>query len=101
MFKASYTVEGIRGIQKGGGSARRVAVDEIAKSVGGTIESFYFAFGDDDVYLIADLPDNKAAAAIVLAVGASGAVALKTVVLLSPEEIDGAAERTVAYRPPG
>jgi len=101
MFKASYTVEGIRGLQKSGGSARRAVLDEVAQGVGGTIESFYFAFGDEDVYLIADLPDNKSAAAIAIAVGAAGAAAVKTVVLLTTEEIDGAAERTVAYRPPG
>ena len=67
----------------------------------GRIESFYFALGDDDVYVIAELPDNEAAAAIALTVNASGAVNIKTVVLLTPEEVDAAAQRSVDYQPPG
>ena len=69
--------------------------------LGGTLEAFYYAFGDDDVYVIADLPDNVTAAAVSLAVGASGGARLKTVALVTPEEIDAATEKAVAYRPPG
>jgi uncharacterized protein with GYD domain len=101
MIEASYTLEGIRGVQGAGGSARREAVSKVAESVGGTLEAFYFAFGDRDVYSIVDLPDNEAAAAVALTVNASGAVNIKTTVLMTPEEVDAAARRSVDYRPPG
>ena len=101
LIRARYTAEGARGIASGGGSARRAAVEKMVSGVGGSLESFYFAFGDDDVYTIVELPDHKAAAAVALAVNASGAVNLRTVVLLSPEEIDAAAQQTVGYTPPG
>jgi len=101
LIEASYTLEGIRGVQSAGGSSRREAVSKVAESVGGTLESMYFAFGDRDVYTIVDLPDNEAAAAVALTVNASGAVNLKTTVLMTPEEVDAAARRSVEYRPPG
>jgi len=101
LAEASYTQEGVEGVQSAGGSSRRDAVARVAESVGGKLESFYFAFGDSDAYVILDLPDNESAAAVALAVNAAGAVTLRTVVLLTPEEIDAAAERSVDYRPPG
>jgi len=101
LFEASYSVGGVRGVQREGGSSRRDAVTKLAESVGGRIEGFYFAFGDRDVYVIADLPDNESATAIALTVNGSGGTNLKTTVLLSPEEVDAAAKRSVEYRPPG
>lgn len=96
-----YTQDGVRGVQSAGGSSRRDAVAQVAESVGGELESFHFAFGERDAYVIADLPDNESAAAVALTVNASGAANVKTVVLLTPEEVDAAAQRSVAYRPPG
>ena len=101
LIKASYTAEGAQGIQSKGGRARRDAVDATVRGLGGQMESFYFGFGDADAYVLADLPDNVAAAAISLAVNASGAVAAQTVALLTVEELDEAAKRSVDYRPPG
>ena len=98
---ASYTAEGIKGVVDKGGTARREAVEKLAADLGGTVESFYFAFGEDDAYVTIDLPDNIGAAAVSMAVGASGKVRTKTVVLLTPEEIDRAAQTKVGYRPPG
>lgn len=98
---ASYTSEGIKGVVTKGGTARRDAVSKMATDLGGQVESFYFAFGDDDAYVVVDLPENMSAAAIGLAVGASGMARTKTVVLLTPEEIDRAAKTQVAYQPPG
>lgn len=69
--------------------------------MGGKLEAFYYAFGDSDAFVIVDAPDNATTAAISLAVNSSGAVALKTTPLLTPEEIDQAAQKTVSYRPPG
>lgn len=68
---------------------------------GGTIEAFYFSFGDDDVIAIGDFPDNESAAAFSFAVNASGAVKIKTTVLMTPEEVYKATKKTVKYRPPG
>lgn len=101
LIEASYTVEGIKGIRSGGGSSRRDAVASAVESAGGRLESIYFAFGDHDVYAIIDLPDNESATAVALTVNASGAVNARTTVLLTPEEVDAAANRSIEYRPPG
>ena len=101
LFQASYTPQGVEGIRSNGGSSRRDAVAAVADGLGGSLESFYFAFGESDVYTVVDLPDNETATAIALTVNASGAVAVKTTVLLTPEEVDAAANRSVDYRPPG
>ena len=101
LFEASYTQDGVKGIQSAGGSSRRDALAKVAESVGGRLESFDFAFGENDAYVIADLPDNESATAVALTAGAAGGATVKTVVLLSPEEVDAAAARSVDYRPPG
>jgi uncharacterized protein with GYD domain len=101
LFQASYTTEGLEGIRSAGGSARREAITQMAESVGGRLESFHFAFGNRDAYVICELPDNQSAAAVTLAANASGAVSVETVALLTPEEIDEAANRSVDYSPPG
>ncbi len=101
LLEAMYTPDGVKGVQSGGGSSRKDAIARVIESVGGTLESLHFAFGERDAYVIADLPDNEAAAAIALTVNASGAAAVKTVVLLTAEEIDAAAQRSIDYRPPG
>jgi uncharacterized protein with GYD domain len=101
LIQASYTAQGVEGVQSKGGTSRRQAVADVASSVGGQLESFYFGFGDHDVWAIVDLPDNEAAAAVALTVNAAGGATTKTTVLLTPEEIDEAAKRSVDYRPPG
>jgi uncharacterized protein with GYD domain len=101
LIEASYTLEGVKGVQAKGGSARRDAVAALAESLGGTLESFYFAFGDSDAYVTVDLPDNEAATAVALTVNSAGGAAVKTTVLLTPDEVDAAAQRSADYRPPG
>jgi uncharacterized protein with GYD domain len=101
LIQASYTAEGIKGLMKDGGSRRRAAAESALKGVGGKLEAFYFALGETDVFAIADVPDNATAAAVSLAVSASGAVQTKTIVLMSPEEMDQAAKKTISYAPPG
>jgi uncharacterized protein with GYD domain len=101
LVKASYTVEGTKGVRSGGGTSRREAVAKMAEGLGGRLESFYFAFGETDAYVVLDMPDNTAAAACSLAVTSVGAAATEMVVLLTPEEIDAAAKMSVDYRPPG
>lgn len=101
LWKVSYSAEGVGGVVKEGGSSRRATVEKLVSGLGGTLESFYFAFGEYDAFVIADLPDDKTAAAVSLTVGATGAASLDTVKLLSPEEVDEATKISVSYRPPG
>ena len=101
LWQASYTSEGVKGLLKDGGTGRRKAAEELAASVGGKIEAFYFAFGDTDVYAIVDFADNVAASAAALTVAGSGMVNVRTTVLMSPEEVDKALKAKVKYRAPG
>jgi uncharacterized protein with GYD domain len=101
LITADYSTEGVQGVKRKGGSSRRDAVTTMVEGAGGSLESFHFAFGENDAYVIVELPDNEAAAAVALSVNAAGAVAAKTTVLLTPEEVDAAAERSVSYTPPG
>jgi uncharacterized protein with GYD domain len=101
LFEVSYTREGVAGFLEEGASRRRDAAAETFASLGGHLESCYFSFGQCDVVVIGDLPDNEAAAAVALTVNASGAITGKPTVLLTPEQVDDATKRPVVYRPPG
>ena len=102
LLKVSYSPEGLKGVMKAGGNSRVKAVEQMLAGVGGSLESFYFAFGDDDVYCIADVPDQKAAIAIAAAIGSTGAISsYKTTVLIDPSEVDEALNVAVDYAPPG
>ena len=101
MITANYTSEGMAGVRAAGAKSRVDAVSTMLEAMGGSLESFYFAFGDTDAYVIVDLPDAEAAAAVALTVNAAGGATTRTVLLLTPEEVDAAAERSVEYRPPG
>ncbi len=102
LLKARFSPEGLAGVMKEGGSARRAVADDLAKRLGGAVESYHFAFGDDDAYVICDLPDNKAAATVAMTVSSSGRVSVTTVALLTVDEVDAiAAGRKLEYAPPG
>jgi len=101
LIQANYVGEGVKGLLKDGGTSRRAAVANLFQSQGGAMEAFYYAFGETDCYVIGDLPDNASMAAVALTIGASGVVAVKTTVLLTPEEIDEATKKTPSYRAPG
>ena len=101
MFIARYTSGGVKGVAKAGGSSRRSAIEKMAAGLGGRLETFDFAFGEDDVYTTVELPDNKTAAAVALAINSTGHTSVRTVVLLTPEEVDAATTQSVHYTPPG
>jgi uncharacterized protein with GYD domain len=101
LIEATYGSEGVRGVAQKGGSARRDTVGELISSLGGTMESFYFAFGDADVYVIVDLPSDEAATALALSINQTAATKIRTVVLLTPEQVDKAAGMVPEYKPPG
>ena len=101
LWRVSYTTEGAQGLLAEGGTGRRAAVTKALESIGGTLESFHYALGQDDAYLIAQVPDDTAAAALSLRVAAAGGARITTVPLLTPEEMDAAVSRGVSYTPPG
>lgn len=100
LFRGSYAPSGAAALLSEGGTPRRKSVEKLARSLGGKVESMYFAFGDRDAYVIAELPDPAAAAAFSLAAGAGGGVRVETVVLLTAEEMDAASKKSMDYRPP-
>jgi len=100
LLQASYTQSGLKGLVKQGGTARREAVEEAIKGIGGKLEAFYFGFGESDVYLIMDVPDNVSATALALAVNQAGGAHTRTTPLITPEEVDRAAKKKIAYRAP-
>lgn len=101
LFSGSFIGEGIKGLLKDGGSGRKEAVEKLLASMGGKLESYHFSFGTNDFFIIAEAPNNIQAAAGALIASASGAVSVKTTVLLTPEELDEVSKITVDYRPPG
>ncbi len=101
LVRASYSAEGAKGLLKEGGTARKAAIEQVIASAGGTVETLYFALGDDDVIIIADLPDNASVTAASLTAAAAGTGSIRTTVLLTPEEVDEASKKSLSYRPPG
>ena len=101
LIEGSYTADGIKGVIKEGGTGRRAAVSDALKALGGKIDSMYYAFGETDVYVIVDAPDNLTMAALAMGVAATGAVRIKTTVLMTPEEIDQAIKKSTTYKAPG
>ena len=101
LIEARYTAEGLKGLLKDKASGRRAAVNTALDGLGGKVESFYYTFGNNDVIVICDLPDNVSAAALSLAVSATGMVRTRTTTLLSVEEADSAIAKGAKYRGPG
>lgn len=101
LFYGSYTQEGFQGLVNEGGSGRVEAARQALGSVGGELEAFYFAFGENDFYITVDLPDHVSTSAISFVGNLSGTFNIKTVVLLTPEEVDEAVKKSVNFRPPG
>lgn len=98
---ADYSAEGARGLMAAGGSARKTAVEKMVAGLGGHMETFDFAFGGEDVYIIAEMPDSESAAAMALTVNGAGAAHVRTVPLLTPEQLDRAAQLRPEYAAPG
>ena len=102
MIEAAYSPDGLKGVIAKGGSSRREAIQTMAESLGGIVDALYFAFGDSDIFVVIDMPDNVSTAAVMMTVSASGALSnAKTTVLLTPEDVDEAAQKSVDYSPPG
>ena len=101
LFEANYVGDGIKGLMREGGTKRREALVEALTSVGGSLECFYYAFGDTDVLGVFDVPDQASAAALSLMINSSGNVDVRLKPLMTVEDIDEAAKKTPSYRAPG
>lgn len=101
LVHGNYVGEGIKGLLKEGGSSRRDAIEKLAAAQGGSVEGVYYAFGETDIFIIFDMPDNASMAAASLVATASGTVTVKTTALMTPEEVDEVTKKAVVYRPPG
>jgi uncharacterized protein with GYD domain len=101
LIQATYTPEGTKGLLKEGASGRRAAVEQVVTGLGGKVEAVYYAFGQDDIVLIIDLPDAVSMAAVSLTVKASGGLQTRATPLLGVDEIDEATRRQVDFRAPG
>ena len=101
LARGKFTRQGLEGLRSSGAAGRTDMNRRAIESLGGTLECYYFAFGEWDVYAIVDLPDDEAAASASLAVNSSGAVQTEVVKLLTPEQVDAAFQRNPDYRPPG
>ena len=101
LFEANYVGEGIKGLLREGGTKRRDALVEALKSVGGSLESFYYAFGETDVLGVFEVPEPSDAAALSLMINSTGSVNVRLKPLMMPEDLDDAAKKTPSYRAPG
>lgn len=101
LFKVSYSVDGLKGVMQEGAENRAAFIAKMAADLGGSLESFDFGFGETDVYALCEIPDDETAAAVAMAVGASGTGSIETVKLLTPAQVDRARDITTGYRAPG
>ena len=101
LLRATYQAKGAQGLLREGGSSRRSTIDQLIKGMGGSMEAFYFAFGEEDVYVIADMPDDASVTAVSLCINAARTVKVSTTVLITPEVMDAAAKKSISYRAPG
>ncbi|HUP03294.1 MAG TPA: GYD domain-containing protein [Bryobacteraceae bacterium] len=101
LVQAKYTSQGIQGLVNDSATGRRADVQSAVKAAGGQVEAFYYAFGEDDVISIVDLPDQITAAAFSLTISGTGAVNVKTTPLLTVEDVDKALDLQMKYRAPG
>ncbi len=101
LCQVNYVGEGIKGLLKDGGSKRRAVTEKLFQSLGATIEAYYYAFGDTDLYIIGEFPNHAAVTACALTVAATGTISVKTTVLLTPEDVDAAAKLKATYSAPG
>lgn len=101
LIRGTYNADGTKGLIQEGGSGRKNTISKLLADMGGKVEAFYYAFGEDDVVLIIELPDDITAAAVALRVNAAGMVRISMTVLLTAEDVDEATKKSVNYRAPG
>ena len=103
LSRFSYTTDAIKALLDKP-QDRSAAAREMADSLGGKLLGFWYAFGEFDGVFLMEAPDNASAAAVAMAVGASGALSeIETTVLLDMDEAQEAMRKAAGatYRPPG
>jgi uncharacterized protein with GYD domain len=83
---------------------RRDAARAYVEQVGGTLQGFWYGFGEYDGYAILEAPDNVSMAGVVLAIAAGGALSsVETTVLMTVEEtLEALAKgKQIGYQRPG
>lgn len=101
LFRSTYTVDGMKGLSKDGGTKRADVVRKMVENAGGTMESLHFGFGSDDTYVLCDLPDHKTAAGLAIDIRAAGGLDTRVTPVLTPDEVDDAVQERFTYTPPG
>jgi uncharacterized protein with GYD domain len=101
LVQASYTAEGLKGLQKEGAASRAQQANRVAEALGGKCEAFYWAFGEQDVVAIFDVPSTVDMAALAIAVSASGLIRAKTTPLLTAGETETALKKSIDFHAPG
>lgn len=103
LYLGKYTTEGLQGLVAEGGTKRREATEAFFASLGGRLVEYYFAVGEYDFALIAELPDDTAALVPPLVTGTTGTLRVLTIPLRTPAEIDEVCARIAdtSFRPAG
>ncbi len=106
MYQAAYTAESWAAQMKDPRNRIESVGRQVCEAAGGKLVGGWWCFGDYDLVIVADVPDNESMAAIALAVGAGGAIkASKTTVLMTGTEgvaaLEKAAAVAKAYSPAG
>ena len=103
MIQGGYTADAWAGLAHAP-EDRTAAVREAMESLGAKLEAFYYTFGEDDFVVLTECPDNVTAAAIAVAVGATGRYRnLRTTVLLTAQETVEVMRKAgqISFRPAG
>lgn len=98
LWQVTYTPRGACELIAEGGTTRAAAIQRMVEQVGGSVEACYFAFGGQDIYVIGEVPDEIAAAALHLHTTAGGAARSRGIPLLTAEQVDIAAHATSPAR---
>ncbi|MEU4717299.1 GYD domain-containing protein [Micromonospora purpureochromogenes] len=101
LLKSTYTVDGLKGLVKDGGTKRAEVVRKMIEDAGGRMESMHFAFAEDDTYVLCELPDQKTVTGLAVAIGATGSLSVRITPVLTPAEVDEVTRMKTTYTPPG
>ena len=101
LYRLQYTKTGLEGTVKEGFGAREAFFRKTVEGLGGKTEAAYWAYGDEDIFIMVDFPDAEAATGLSLALALTGSFRVSTTPLLTAKEMDAGAKRMPAYRAPG
>jgi len=102
MWQAAYASESWAAQLKHPANRVETVGRQACESAGGKLVGAWYCFGDYDIAIVADMPDNESMAAVSLAIAAGGACkAAKTTVLMSGDQAVAAMKKAsaVTYKP--